>query len=644
MKGFLRSLAAAVAALEGPLLVFPVLVIEIVAATFLFPGGRCGAWQWWLAVAGTVAWAYGRAGNRRSGIAAAGGFLAVLGFLWLLSNATVVEARYDMLRCHVPAVRLLIGGWNPVWGGTPEGIQAATGVDPSSLYALHAVSMPRGVWYFAAAAWFFAGNPHNLLFPLLPLLLAGTALVLLDAFRGLPRTWRILAVAALAGLMPDWTNPLDAALDLCAIGLLASFRDWLRGGRWNALRIGAFTVLMAVAKPNGLLQAMLFWAIAAILGGLRGRIRPCRRPVLCTGLLAVALVVTVVTSSPLISPWGWFSHPFQSLAADDGARIQAEKLTADFLDRNEDAAAMGHVGAWFNAHVSPGLVRAFYRARTGREDFFPESLTWGQAIHEPGTPTTAGWRLAFCTLLLLLLAGGRGGRFVALCLLAATWTLPTEMLGYRRYVPWTFSAAVFGLPLLHAALGRLRVPHRAADLAAAAGALLLLAPVALRMAYRVDDAHAILLLETRTPSPACVVAADLDPGQSIPPGIPEPALGANLLLLAREDPWIARAACPPDGASAADLYARFPANGLAVSPDCDVAAASARHRLFALPDRRARLAATPRFLLSTAFVTLPDTLRLCVPRLWPRTARAPASGERDGAGERKDGRDGGEAA
>lgn len=446
MKGFLRSLAAAVAALEGPLLVFPVLVIEIVAATFLFPGGRCGAWQWWLAVAGTVAWAYGRAGNRRSGIAAAGGFLAVLGLLWLLSNATVVEARYDMLRCHVPAVRLLIGGWNPVWGGTPEG-------------------------------------------------------------------------------------------------------------------------------------------------------------------------------------------------------IQAEKLTADFLDRNEDAAAMGHVGAWFNAHVSPGLVRAFYRARTGREDFFPESLTWGQAIHEPGTPTTAGWRLAFCTLLLLLLlAGRRGGRFVALCLLAATWTLPTEMLGYRRYVPWTFSAAVFGLPLLHAALARLRVPHRAADLAAAAGALLLLAPVALRMAYRVDDAHAILLLETRTPSPACVVAADLDPGQSIPPGIPEPALGANLLLLAREDPWIARAACPPDGASSADLYARFPANGLAVSPDCDVAAASARHRLFALPDRRARLAATPRFLLSTAFVTLPDTLRLCVPWIWPRTARAPASGGRDGAGERKDGRDGGEAA
>ncbi len=612
VNGRIRSLAAVPAALEGPLLVFPVAVVGIVAATFLFPGGRCGAWQWWLAVAGTVAWAYRRAPGRRSGLAAAGGFLAALGILWLLSNATVVEARYDMLRCHVPAVRLLIEGWNPVWGGTPDGIRAATGVDPSSLYALHAVSMPKGVWYFAAAAWFFVGNPHNLLFPLLPLLLAGTALVLLDAFRELPRAWRVLAVAAVAGLMPDWTNPLDAVLDLCAVGLLASFREWVRGGRWNALRIGSFTVLMAVAKPNGLLQALLVWAIAAVWGGLRNRSRSGRRSVLCTGLLSAAFLA-VATASPFVSSWGWFGHPLYPRLTADGARFPAVNLTDDFLDRNEDAAAMGHAGAWFNACVSPRLVRAYYRARTGREDFFPESLTWAQGLHEPGSPTTARWRGVFCGLLLLLfLAGGRGGRFAALCLLAATWALPTEMIGYRRYVPWAFSTVVFALPGLYAALGRLRVPHRLAGLAAAAAAVLLLAPVGLRLAYRVDDAHAILLLESRTPPPARVVAADLDPGQSIRPAVPEPTLAANLLLLAREDPWIAAAAGVQDGGSVSDLFPRFPANGLAVSPDCDVAAASARHRLFALPDRRERLAATPRFLLETAFVTFPDTLRMAL--------------------------------
>lgn len=610
----IASSAAAVAALEGPLLVFPVAVASIVGATFLFPGGRCGAWQWWLAVAGTAVWAYRRAASRRRGIAAAAGFLVSLAILRLLSTVAVVEAGYDMLRCHVPAIRLLIEGWNPVWGGTPDGIRAATGIDPASLYSLHVLSMPKGVWYFAAAAWHFAGNPHNLLFPLLPLLFAGTALVLLDAFRGLPRAWRAFTVPVLAGFMPDWTSPLDAALALCAIGLLASFWDWLRGGAWNALRIGAFTVLMAVSKPNGFVQAALFWLAAAGVGAAAGRIRPDRRIALRTGLVSLALVATV-TASPFVSSWAWFGHPLYPWYTADEARHPAVNLAADFLDRNEDAAAMGRAGAWVNAYVSPRLARACFRCRTGRADFFPESLTWAQNRHEPGTPTTIRVRTAFCALLLLLLlAGRREGRFVALCLVAATCALPTEMVGYPRYVPWLFSASAFCLPVMHAACVRLRVPHRAAVPALALLAAVLLAPVALRAAYYVDTAHAILALETRTPPPAAVVPADIDSGRSILPGRPDPALRANLLLLAREDPWIAAAAFPAPSSLDADAppFPRFPSNGLAVSPDCDIAAVSARHRLFALPDRRARLAATPRFLLETAFAAFPDTVLLAL--------------------------------
>lgn len=627
VTGRLRNRSAAfmelVAGLEGPLLVFPVAVMAVVAVTFLFPGGRCGAWQWWLAVGGTAAWAYLRAASRRRGVADAIVFLAALAFLWLFSNVAVVEARYDMLRCHVPAVRLLIAGWNPVWGGTPDGIRAATGIDPASLYALHVLSMPKGIWYFAAAAWPFVGNPHNLLFPLLPLLFAGAALVLLDAFRDLPRGWRALALAAAAGFMPDWTNPLDASLTLSAIGLLASFWDWLRCGRWNALRIGAFTVLMAVAKPNGLVHALLFWMLAAAMGCLGGRFRPVRRTVFCTGFAAVALVAAV-SVSPFVSSWASFGHPFYPRCTVDEARFPSVNLAADFLDRNGDAASMGHAGAWLNACVSPRLVRAFYRWRTGREDFFPESLTWAQAMHEPGTPTTLRWRIAFCSLLLLLfLLGRREGRFVALCLLATTCALPTEMVGYRRYVPWVFSSAVFCLPILHALLGRLRMPRALASIGLAMVAVGLLAPVVLRLAYHVDDAHAILVLESRSPAPASVFPADLDPGQSIRPGIPEPSLCANLELLSREDPWIAATAFSPESAESADLFPRFPSNGLAVSPDCDIAAVSARQRLFSFPSRRDRLAATPRFLLQTAFLTLPDTVRLALRSIVLTPSRRP---------------------
>ena len=611
-KNRFPAFADALAALEGPLLVFPVAVMAIVAVTFLFPGGRCGAWQWWLAVAGTVVWTYHRASTRRRGIVAVGSFLVALALLWLFSTVAVVEAGYDMLRCHVPAVRLLIEGWNPVWAGTPDGIRTATGIDPALLNSLHVVSMPKGVWYFAAAAWYFAGNPHNLLFPLLPLLFAGTSLVLLDVFRNLPRAWRAFAVAVLAGCMPEWSTPLDAALALCAVGLLASFWDWLRGGPWNALRIGAFTVLMAVSKPNGFVHASLFWVAAVAVGTVAGRFRPDWRIALRTGLVSLALVATI-SVSPFVSSWAWFGHPLYPRFTADEARYPAVNLTADFLDRNEDAAAMGHAGAWVNAYVSPLLARAYYRLRTGRADFFPESLTWAQTTHEPGTPTTIQMRTAFCSLLLLLLLAGRQeGRFVALCLVAATCALPTEMIGYPRYVPWLFSATAFCLPILHAACIRFRVPRWMTGPALALIAAVLLAPMTLRSAYYVDDAHAILSLESRTPSPSSVFPADLEPGQSIHPGTPEPALCANLLLLAREDPWIAAAAFPPPPSQDPEAapYPRFPSNGLAVSPDCDIAAVSAHHRLFALSDRHARLAATPRFLLETAFVTFPDTILL----------------------------------
>lgn len=609
--------------LEGPVLVFPVAVIALVAATYLFPGGRCGAWQWWLAVAGTAAWAFHRSGGRRRGAVAAGAFLAGVAFLWLFSNVAVVEAHYDMLRCHLPAVRLLVEGWNPVWEGTPDGIRAATGIGLEPFYTYHILAMPKGVLYFSASAWFFVRNPHNLLFPLLPVLFAATALVLLDVFRGvLSRIWRVLAIAILALCTPDWRNPLDAAVALCAVGLMASFWDWLRTGRFNALRIGVFTVMMAVAKPNGFVHAPLLWLLAVAAGALHGRIRgaPAALPVLRTAAAALALAA-LVSVSPYGSAWLRFGHPFYPRWTADEARFPAVNLAADFLDRNEDAASMDRATAWINACVSPRLARAIGRHRTGREDYFPEASTWVQGRHEPGTPTTASWRMAFCALLLLLLLSGRPeGRFAGLCLLAATLALPTEMIGYRRYVPWIFPAAVFALPPLRALLAWCRVPSRLADCLAAAAAVLLVASPLLRLAYYIDDARAILSLEARTPPPAAVFPADLDPGQSVLPDVSEPALRANARLLLREDPWLAGAAIlgtpPADGPAAVPPppFPRFPSNGLAVSPDCPLPDHSARYRLFACISRRDRLPATARFLLRTYFVTLPETAFLALSR------------------------------
>jgi hypothetical protein len=113
-----------------------------------------------------------------------------------------------------------------------------------------------------------------------------------------------------------------------------------------------------------------------------------------------------------------------------------------------------------------------------------------------------------------------------------------------------------------------------------------------------------------------VFPADLDPGQTIFPGESEPALVANLSLLLREDSWLAAAVLPGDGPDIPDgEFARFPCNGLAVSPDCPLAAHSARQRLFSLPTDRERRLATPRFVLRTYFATLPACCRLALSRL-----------------------------
>lgn len=40
---------------ELPILAFPVVVVMVVAVTFLFPFGRCGLWQWWVPVAAMFA-------------------------------------------------------------------------------------------------------------------------------------------------------------------------------------------------------------------------------------------------------------------------------------------------------------------------------------------------------------------------------------------------------------------------------------------------------------------------------------------------------------------------------------------------------------------------------------------------------------
>lgn len=610
---------ALLADLERPLLAFPVAVIVLVGATFLFPGGRCGAWQWWTAVAGTAVWAFLRSGGRRRGGAVVIGFLAVLALLALATDVMLASAKYDMLRCHVPAVRMLSEGWNPVWQGSFAGLRSATGVELDSVFSHHILAATKGVWYFDAAAWFFLRNPWNPMFALTPLLLVVCALVLTDVFSSASVAWRLAGFSLVACLMPGLGDPVDAAITLESLGLMMAMYDWLRRERWNGFRLFSFTVLMAVSKTTGILHAVLFWlAFGTVAAVWRNRaILRASVKVLATAVFPVAIVCT----SPYLSSWVAFGHPFYPYCTGDAERFPAKDITSDFRNRNEDAEAMGHAGAWLNAFVSPRLLHAYYRMRTGREDFFPDSITWLQKMHTEGSPTSLPFRVLFCSMMVLLvLRGRRAGVFVALCLVAGTLAVPTPMIGYLRYTPWVPCTALFCMPAL---LFR-RPPGLPRWVRAPVPCMLavvLAMPPMLRLAYAADDAYAILALERRGPGPAFAVPVDLELGWAASTGLPDSALYGNLQLLRRQSAWFAKTVVLNGAADRrvpenwrGQPFERFPCNGFAVSPDCPVSACSAHQRLFDLPTRHERLMATPCFVLETFCVRLPASCWMALVR------------------------------
>lgn len=164
------------------------------------------------------------------------------------------------------------------------------------------------------------------------------------------------------------------------------------------------------------------------------------------------------------------------------------RLTSDFYDRNEDAASMGHFGAWCNAFVYPSLVSKYYCLKHGKDNFEPEAKPWGQnTSRSRGAPTSIIFRMLFCLFLGLLLFYGRGGRFIATCMIFGTMAIPTEMIGYTRYVPWSLCTGVFVVYMLYTYM---RNNCLRALLFASVVVFSLCKPL-LHLAYYVDNAYAV---------------------------------------------------------------------------------------------------------------------------------------------------------
>lgn len=593
--------------LEFPILIFPVMVVGIVATTFLFPEGRCGAWQWWTAVTGTIFFCLVRTGMKR-GFVVSVVFLLGLAGVWLATQVIQVRCFCDILGYHNPATRMMIEGWNPVWHGTFDGMCMAVGIPLESIWPYHVIGMPKGPWYFCAAAYFFTGNPYNLVFPIMPFLFFGTMYAVLLVLRQqLYSWWGVgIAVSIIIFFMPG-DSAVDMAVTLGGMGLLTSFYDYFKSGRWNWLRLMVFTFWMAVSKQTGMFHCGVFW-ILFIFVILFRKDWMCLRRIVLVGLISVFLIGPVVVS-PYLTSLVNFGHPLYPQYSGDEQNFPAVHITNDFFRRNEDAAAMGHVGAYLNAYVSSFAMRVYYEYKLGKKNFAPDAAPWRQHKHDKGTPTNGWFKIVFCvSILVLATLGGMGGKIVALCVVAGTLAVPTEMVGYVRYTPYYFYPIVFCIPVVFYALRKYRWVIQTASGVGIIG--LLIVPL-IHLAYCIDDSYAISYL-SRKARPISVIPFDGNPGAPLDGAKFRFHFTGNLMLLKRKSKMLSNATIETNldviRQSPHERMINFPGNGFLVSANSGVLDCSAHTRLFLLDTQRKRWMAMPTFVLRTLFLTLPKNI------------------------------------
>ncbi len=418
------------------LLVFPVLVVVLAFASFAV-GGHCAAWQWWLAAALAIAAGFwGR--TAREGVRGGLLFLLWMAIVWVGCGLAVAPNWFDESCYHIPAVRMLADGWNPLYVSTPEKLLRTTGFKAVDFRVDHVLFMPKIVWVFSAVAYFFTNDLLNPLEPILWFLLPVVLMRIWRTMEGAGTVWKILAVPLLYCLLMNSAYVVDAVVQLAAIGLLLTFEETLSRRRTNVLSLVVFSFWMMGSKTTGFLHGGFFWAIFLVFA-FAGKVKANWRP-LAASVGAVALLLALVCSTPYLTSIRHYGHPFYPNYTFDEARFPVRDITDDFITgQNADAARMGFFGRCVNSFVSPSLARAWYRWRLQKPDFSPHSNNyWHYPTDGDGSsPTRFGMRVAlWASVALLLIAGRKSFRPLVLMTVLGMCAAPLPVIGYIRYVPW----------------------------------------------------------------------------------------------------------------------------------------------------------------------------------------------------------------
>ncbi len=459
---------------ERQVLVFPLLVVLLACASFLF-GGHCAAWQWWTALAAVVAAPFARRKRLRAALGATALFaLLLIALRWLVPPFVWDSMeRPDMPAYHLPMVQLLIEGWNPVSDPMAEEITASLGLDPWGMAPLHVAFLPKTLAVFSAVAYTFVEDPLALTFPLPALLWLGVLLSGVRAFRGFAR-WAL--VAALVFVLPAvaWRLPVDSCVAFASCGLLLAMQDALRRRKCDWIALTVWAAWMATLKLNGILALSVFAAafFVATVRRERGAWKAWTGR-FAAWTAAVVLVAGTVCWNPIGTSWQTYGHPLYPFMTADAERFPAKDLTWDVGSGNDDWREMGRSGRFAHAYLSPRATLAFYRRKLDRPEFEPDCEWWHQGLLPDGRVRAALW-LMFAVLLFLPM--GRPFGIGGLLLLVF---VPDAMVGYTRYQPWLSALGCLAVALA-AERAEARIDARLARglSAAVAAALFLAAAVA----------------------------------------------------------------------------------------------------------------------------------------------------------------------
>ena len=422
-------------------LVFPIAVVLLASVAFLF-GGCCAAWQWWLATAVAVASGFWRR-STRDGVRTGLIFFSWMAIAWVGCGLAVAPNWFDEAVYHIPAVRMLADGWNPLFVSTPEELLRLTGFDATDFRVDHVLFMPKIVWIFSAVAYFFTNDLLNPLVPILWFLVPPVMIRIWRSMEGASLVWKALAVPLVYCLLLNSAYVVDVVVQLAAIGLLLSFEETLSGRRIDILSLVAFSFWMMGAKAPGLVHGGFFWTIFLAFAFFK---KVNWRP-LALIVAAVSILLALACATPYLTSIRNYGHPFYPSYSSDEKRFPVRNITEDFITgQNEDAASMGFVGKFVNSYISPPLARAWYRWRMQKPDFMPYSQNYRHYPNDGdgSEPTRRSMRIAFWfSVVLMTVVVAKSFRPLALMIVLGIAVVPLPLMGYIRYIPWWLSPILF---------------------------------------------------------------------------------------------------------------------------------------------------------------------------------------------------------